>query len=224
MNISENLKKIKDSIQEQVTLIAVSKFKPVEEIQAVYDAGQRCFGENKAQEMSAKYPQLPQDIEWHFIGHLQSNKVKYIAPFVTLIHSVDSYKLLKTINKEAVKNNRMIDCLLQFYIAEEETKFGFSFDEVVEMLTDEHFKDLKNIRIKGVMGMATFTDNQSQVRKEFNHLKSIFYQLKIKYFSNEKSFKELSMGMSEDYLIAIEAGSTMIRIGSAIFGERVYQK
>ncbi|MDD4847388.1 MAG: YggS family pyridoxal phosphate-dependent enzyme [Bacteroidales bacterium] len=224
MDILENIKKIKNSIPENVKLIAVSKFKSVEDIQAAYDAGQRCFGENKAQEMSAKYPQLPQDIEWHFIGHLQTNKVKYIVPFVTLIHSVDNYNLLKIINKEAIKNNRIIDCLLQFHIAEEETKFGFNFQEVEEMLKDEQFKTLQNIRICGVMGMATFTDDQPEIRKEFSSLKSMFYKLKIKYFAEKSYFKELSMGMSDDYLLAIEEGSTMIRVGSAIFGARNYQK
>lgn len=224
MDILENIIKIKNSIPENVKLIAVSKFKSVEDIQAAYDAGQRCFGENKAQEMSAKYPQLPQDIEWHFIGHLQTNKVKYIVPFVTLIHSVDNYNLLKIINKEAIKNNRIIDCLLQFHIAEEETKFGFNFQEVEEMLKDEQFKTLQNIRICGVMGMATFTDDQPEIRKEFSSLKSMFYKLKIKYFAEKSYFKELSMGMSDDYLLAIEEGSTMIRVGSAIFGARNYQK
>lgn len=224
MNIAENIKKIRETIPDSVKLIAVSKFKPVEDIQVAYNAGQRCFGENKAQEMSAKQPQLPNDLEWHFIGHLQTNKVKYIAPFVTLIHSVDNYNLLNIINKEAIKNNRILDCLLQFHIAEEETKFGFNFDEVVSMLNDTNFNELKNIRICGVMGMATFTDDQSQIRKEFSNLKSIFYKLKIKYFAGKQEFKEISMGMSDDYLIAVEEGSTMIRVGSAIFGARDYQK
>lgn len=224
MNIEENLKRIKDSIPENVKLIAVSKYKPVEDIQIAYNAGHRCFGENKAQEMGLKFPLLPKDIEWHFIGHLQTNKVKFIAPFVKLIHSIDNFNLLKITNKEAEKNNRIIDCLLQFHIAEEETKFGLDLKESMEILKNPELKELKNIRICGVMGMATFTENQTQIRKEFNHLKNIFLKLKIQYFSNKKEFKEISMGMSEDYLIAIEEGSTMVRIGSSIFGARNYSQ
>lgn len=187
-----------------------------------YRQGQCAFGENKVQEMVAKYEMLPKDIEWHFIGHLQTNKVKYIAPFVYLIHGVDSFKLLKSIDKEAGKINRIIPCLLQFHIAEEETKFGFSMEEATEMLSSEEFKLIENVRISGVMGMATYTENENQIRKEFSHLKTIFNQLKMAYFSDFPAFKEISMGMSGDYQIAVEEGSTMVRIGSTIFGERFY--
>lgn len=187
-----------------------------------YRLGQRAFGENKVQEMVAKYEMLPKDIEWHFIGHLQTNKVKYIAPFVYLIHGVDSFKLLKSIDKEAGKINRIIPCLLQFHITEEETKFGFSMEEATEMLSSEEFKLIENVRISGVMGMATYTENENQIRKEFSHLKAIFNQLKMAYFSDFPAFKEISMGMSGDYQIAVEEGSTMVRIGSTIFGERFY--
>lgn len=220
MNIKENLEKLRQYIPKKVKLVAVSKYKPVETILEAFQAGQHIFGENKAQELSAKQALLPSGIEWHFIGHLQSNKVKYIAPFVTLIHSVDSLKLLKEINKQAVNNQRVIDCLLQFHIAEEETKFGFSLLEAEAMIGNPEFSNFKNIRICGVMGMATFTDDQSQVRKEFRHLHNIFQQLKKKYFIDIEYFKEISMGMSGDFQTAIEEGSTLVRIGTAIFGER----
>ncbi|MBI9035610.1 MAG: YggS family pyridoxal phosphate-dependent enzyme [Bacteroidales bacterium] len=222
IKIGENLNAIKLTIPEHVQLVAVSKTKPVEYIQAAYDAGQRVFGENKAQEMNAKHSQLPSDIQWHFIGHLQTNKVKYIAPFASLIHGVESLKLLKEINKQGAKNERIIDCLLQFYIAEEETKFGLDYEEASELLCSEAFVQMKNIRIVGVMGMATYTEDQDQIKHEFSKLKSIADQLKVEFFASSDDFKEVSMGMSGDYELAIEQGSTMVRIGSAIFGERNY--
>ncbi len=203
-------------------LVAVSKTHSVEEIMEAYQTGQRCFAENKAQELSAKQPLLPSDIEWHFIGHLQSNKVKYIAPFVSLIHSVDSLKLLQVIDKEASKNGRTISCLLQFHIAEEDTKFGLDIEEAEEILESKAYRELKNISIAGIMGMATFTDDYDQVRREFRHLKAIFDQLKGKYFAHDPAFREISMGMSDDYKIAISEGSTLVRIGSSIFGARIY--
>ncbi len=203
-----------------VRLIAVSKFQAVEALLEAYQAGQRDFGENKAQECSGKAPQLPDDVRWHFIGHLQTNKVKYIAPFVTLIHSIDSLKLLIEVNKEAQKNGRVIDCLLQFHIALEETKFGLSLEEAIELLNSTEYKELQNIRIIGVMGMASFIDDMNKVRAEFAQLKSSFDFLKNNFFIEHKEFCELSMGMSHDYQIAIEEGSTMVRVGTAIFGER----
>ena len=201
-------------------LIAVSKTKPDWAILELYNKGQRAFGENKAQELAAKYEQLPKDIEWHFIGHLQTNKVKYIAPFVRCIHSIDSIKILKEVNKQAAKNGRVIDCLLQFHIAEEESKFGLDEKEAEVLLASPAASKFENVRITGVMGMATFTDNLEQVRREFKHLKSIFDQLKKAFFSDKEYFKEISMGMSGDYEIAVEEGSTMVRIGTLIFGER----
>lgn len=222
MSIAENIILIKSNLPESVQLVAVSKTKPAELLMEAYQQGQRTFGENKVQEMVAKYEMLPKDIEWHFIGHLQTNKVKYIAPFVHLIHGVDSFKLLKSIDKEAGKVNRILPCLLQFHIAEEETKFGFSMEEAVEMLSSDEFKQLENVRISGVMGMATYTEDENQVRKEFSHLKGIFNQLKTEYFPEFSDFKGISMGMSGDYQIAVEEGSTMVRIGSTIFGERFY--
>ncbi|NVO03292.1 MAG: YggS family pyridoxal phosphate-dependent enzyme [Bacteroidetes bacterium] len=220
MSIQENLIEIKKTIPDFVKLIAVSKTKPNEDILLAYNSGQRVFGENKAQELSEKYQELPKDIEWHFIGHLQTNKVKFIAPFVSLVHSIDSIKLMEDINKEAKKNNRIIDCLMQFHIAEEDTKFGFDFNEASRLLNSNIFASLENIRIIGVMGMATYTDNEVQIRKEFQNLKLIFDQLKSEIFKDNISFKEISMGMSDDYQIAIEEGSTMVRIGSSIFGTR----
>ena len=220
--IKENLYIVKASVPSNVTLIAVSKTKPVSDLQEAYDAGQRIFGENKALEMRDKHQVLPNDIQWHFIGHLQTNKIKYIAPFVTLIHAIDSLSLLEAVNKEAAKNNRVIDCLLQFHIAQEETKFGLDMEEAKSMLESENYKNLNNINICGVMGMATFTDNAAQVRDEFKNLKNIFETLKENYFKENDSFKEISMGMSDDYLIAIEEGATMVRVGSKIFGARNY--
>ena len=221
MNI-EKYDEIRASLPAGVRLVAVSKFKPAEDIHALYQHGQRLFGENHAQEMRDKHAQLPQDIEWHFIGHLQTNKIKYIAPYVSLIHSIDSFPLLKEVNKAAVKNGRVIPCLLQFHIADEETKFGFSLEECEEMLQSPDFQELGNVAIHGVMGMATFTDDHDQVRREFHHLHNIFDKLKTNYFAQNPDFKELSMGMTDDYPIAIEEGSTLIRIGSAIFGPRNY--
>lgn len=220
--IKENLNIVRATVPSNVTLIAVSKTKPVSDLQEAYDAGQRIFGENKALEMRDKHQVLPDDIQWHFIGHLQTNKIKYIAPFVTLIHAIDSLSLLEAVNKEAVKNDRIIDCLLQFHIAQEETKFGLDIEEAKSLLESEIFKNLKNINICGVMGMATFTDNAAQVRNEFKNLKNIFETLKENYFKDNGSFKEISMGMSDDYPIAIEEGATMVRVGSKIFGARNY--
>lgn len=202
------------------TLIAVSKTKPTKQIMQMYDRGQRIFGENRVQELLEKYESLPKDIQWHLIGHLQTNKVKYIAPFVHMIQSVDSFKLLEEINKQAAKHKRTISVLLQFHIAEEDSKFGFALNDLVELIDKESFKDLKNIRLAGVMGMATFTDDMDQVRLEFSLLKHIFTQLKNQYFDNSPHFKEISMGMSGDFRIAIEEGSTMVRIGSLLFGGR----
>jgi len=222
LSITAQLNKLKKSIPDQVKLVAVSKTKPIEDILEAYKAGQRHFGENKAQEMETKHQQLPADIVWHFIGHLQTNKVKYIAAFVSLIEAVDSLKLLKEINKQAAKNNRVIPCLLQFHIAEEDTKFGLDRDEAAALLESEAFKKMKNIQIVGVMGMATFTDDMNQVHREFKHLKTIFEWLKSEYFSDENSFREISMGMSGDYPVAIDEGATIVRVGSLIFGERNY--
>ncbi len=216
MSISENIKHITSQIPENVTLIAVSKTKPNEMLLEAYESGQRHFGENYVQELVDKEAQLPKDIHWHFIGHLQSNKVKYIAPFVYLIHGVDSFSLLKEINKQAQKNNRVIDCLLQIYIAQEETKFGLDFKEASEILNSVEFKELKNIQIKGFMAMASNTENEVQIRKEFKSLKEFSKQF--------PDYNTLSFGMSGDYLLAIEEGSTMIRVGSSIFGERNYTK
>ncbi len=222
MNIIENLSKILEEIPPHIKLVAVSKTKPNEDILSAYNAGFQIFGENKAQELNRKYSELPKDIEWHFIGHMQTNKVKYIAPFVSLVHSVDSLKLLIEINKQALKNDRVIDCLLQFHIATEATKFGFDLEETYGILDLKEYQELKNIRICGVMGMATYTSDLTVVRNEFRKLKDIFESLKSKYFVREESFKEISMGMSGDYEIAIEEGSTLVRVGSAIFGERNY--
>ena len=218
MAIQSNLNSIKAILPENVTLVAVSKTKPVSDLMQAYEAGQRIFGENKIQEMAEKWEEMPKDIEWHMIGHVQTNKVKFMAPFVSLIHGVDSLKLLQEINKQALKNNRIIDCLLQIYIAEEESKFGLNENELNELLSSSELKEFKNIRILGLMGMATFTENQNQIKKEFTHLKSIFDSIKEK---NELEFlSTISMGMSGDYQIAIECGSTMVRIGSSIFGGR----
>ena len=221
MSIKENLLKIKSTLPDNVTLVAVSKTKPVSDLMEAYDAGQRIFGENKIQEMTEKWEAMPKDIEWHMIGHVQTNKVKFMAPFVSLIHGVDSLKLLQEINKQAQKNNRIIDCLLQIYIAEEESKFGLDEEELKEIL---HFvqndkEGMKNIRIVGLMGMATFTNNQNQIKKEFTHLKSIFDKFQPLNTKNCQ-LNTISMGMSGDYPLAIACGSTMVRIGSSIFGGR----
>lgn len=222
MNIAENITQVQNELPEGVRLVAVSKFHPNEAIEEAYRAGQRIFGESKVQEMTAKYESLPKDIEWHFIGHLQTNKIKYIVPYVALIHGIDSYKLLAEVNKHAVKANRIVDCLLQLHIAREETKFGFSFDECREMLASGEWKALRNIRICGLMGMATNTENAEQIKAEFCSLNSFFQEVKSNWFADSESFKELSMGMSHDYREAIAAGSTLIRVGSKIFGERIY--
>ena len=224
MSIAENLKTLRDELPKEVTLIAVSKTKPIELLEEAYQAGQRQFGENKAQEMALKAPQLPNDVEWHFIGHLQTNKVKMIAPVVHTIHSIDSLKLLTEINREAAKANRTIRCLLQFHIATEETKFGLDEAEAHELMKHTLGSDFKNIIISGVMGMATYTDNQQTIRTEFRRLHEIFTTLKSTYFAADDRFKEISMGMSGDYKTAVEEGSTCIRIGTAIFGERNYIK
>ena len=218
MSITQNLNNIKSQLPENVTLVAVSKTKPVADLMETYNAGQLIFGENKIQEMAEKWEQMPKDIQWHMIGHVQTNKVKYMAPFVSLVHGVDSFKLLKEINKQAAKNNRVIDCLLQVFIAEEETKFGLDEDELNEILkqVQNDKESYKNIRIVGLMGMATFTDNQNQIEKEFKHLKVIFDKLKTENYQ----LNTLSMGMSGDYKLAISCGSTMVRIGSSIFGGR----
>lgn len=220
MSIKKNLLEIKSSLTENVTLVAVSKTKPVSDLMEAYEAGQRIFGENKIQEMAEKFEQMPKDIEWHMIGHVQTNKVKFMASFVRLVHGVDSLKLLEEINKQALKNNRVIDCLLQVHIAEEETKFGLNETELNDLLQSEVFKKLQNIKITGLMGMATFTDNQEQIKKEFLHLKSIFNSLAPTQKSENCNLKTLSMGMSGDYQLAIDCGSTMVRIGSSIFGTR----
>nr|WP_294790868.1 YggS family pyridoxal phosphate-dependent enzyme [uncultured Mucilaginibacter sp.] len=222
MSIADNINNLKSQTDNQkVTLVAVSKTKTVAEVMEAYEAGQRVFGENMVQELVEKQEQLPKDIEWHLIGHLQSNKVKYIAPFIAMIQSVDSLKLLQEINKQALKSNRVIDCLLQIYIADEETKFGLGFDEAIELLRDEEFSTLKNIRIRGVMGIATNTDKEKQLRDEFYELKVFFEGLKQSFFRKDNCFDTVSMGMSSDYEIAIEQGSNMIRVGSTIFGGRV---
>ena len=220
MSVKENLIQLKNSLPVHVTLVAVSKTKPNAMITEAYEAGQRDFGENYVQELVDKQEQLPKDIHWHFIGHLQSNKVKYIAPFVYLIHGVDSVKLLQEINKQALKNNRTINCLLQIYIAQEETKFGFSFEECETFLRSDLFSQLKNIKILGFMAMASNTEDEAQIRKEFRSLK----EFATKSLIFNPSSLILSYGMSSDYKIAMEEGSTMIRIGSSIFGERSYSK
>ena len=219
MSIALNLNIIKSTLPENVTLVAVSKTKPVSDLMQAYEAGQRIFGENKIQEMTDKWEEMPKDIQWHMIGHVQSNKVKFMAPFVSLIHGVDSLKLLQEINKQALKNNRIIDCLLQIHIAEEETKFGLDENELNELLSSSEFIEMKNIRILGLMGMATFTDDQNQIKKEFTHLKSIFDSIQ-KIETENLQLNTISMGMSGDYQLAIDCGSTMVRIGSSIFGGR----
>lgn len=220
MSIKNNLLEIQATLPEHVTLVAVSKTKPVADLQEAYDAGQRIFGENKIQEMAEKSELLPKDIAWHMIGHVQTNKVKFMAGFVSLIHGVDSLKLLEEINKQALKNNRTIDCLLQMHIAEEETKFGLNEEELETLLASPSFQELNNIRISGLMGMATFTENKEQIRKEFLYLKTVFDALALRPKTSNFAPETISMGMSGDYQIAIECGSTMVRIGSSIFGNR----
>ncbi|MFM6976950.1 MAG: YggS family pyridoxal phosphate-dependent enzyme [Sphingobacteriaceae bacterium] len=223
MSIEANLIALKNELDPiKVKLVAVSKTKPMADLQEAYRAGQRIFGENVVQELVQKYEELPKDIEWHLIGHLQTNKVKYIAPFISLIHSVDSLKLLMEINKQAEKHQRVIDCLLQIHIADEDTKFGLDFDEIIELLRSPEYENLKNIRIVGLMGIATNTDNLKKISEEFYELNTFFKGLKESFFRKEDSFKEISMGMSSDYKLAVEKGSTMVRLGSTIFGERNY--
>lgn len=221
MSIADNIIKYKTELESRgARLIAVSKNHPIEEVKEAYDAGQRVFAENLVQEMVDKQQQLPSDIEWHLIGHLQSNKVKYIAPFVQMIHSVDSLKLLKEIEKQAKKNNRVIDCLLQIYIADEDSKFGMEYDEAIELLRSEDYQDMQHVRIRGLMGMATNNVSDKQVQTEFEELSVLFDGLKQSFFSDQPDFNELSMGMSADYKLALEEGTTMVRIGSSIFGAR----
>ncbi len=222
MDIQANLKEVLDQLPEGVRLVAVSKFHPNEAIEEAYKVGQRIFGESREQELSTKYETLPKDIEWHFIGHLQTNKVKYIAPYIAMIHAVDSYKLLAEIDKQAAKYNRVIPCLLEIHIAQEESKYGFTFDTCRQMLEEGGWKQLKHVCIAGVMGMGTNTDDEKEVEKEFSSLADFFKSLKQDYFSQTDSFKEISMGMSHDYQIAIKCGTTLVRVGSKIFGERIY--
>ncbi len=223
MSIKDNIQHfVEKEIPSHVKLIAVTKTKPVETILDAYNSGYKIFGENKAQELVQKYEALPKDIEWHMIGHLQSNKVKYIAPFVSMIHGVDKFKLLKVIDKEGRKNKRKIDCLLQFHIAKEETKFGLDLNEAEDFLSSPEFNDLEYVNVRGIMGMATFTENTELIRNEFKELVHIFNELKKQFFSQKEDFTEISMGMSNDYKIAVEEGSTMVRIGSLLFGPRNY--
>lgn len=221
-HIQTEIHRIQAELPESTQLVAVSKYHPIEALQEAYEAGQRIFGESKVQEMTTKYEALPKDIQWHFIGHLQTNKIKYMAPFVTLIHGVDSYKLLAEINKQAIKVGRTIPCLLQIHIAQEETKFGFSMDECRTMLEAGEWRTLNNVHISGVMGMATNTDDEAQIEREFENLSDFFLEIKETHFKDTPEFKEISMGMSDDYPLAIRHGSTLIRVGSRIFGERVY--
>ncbi|MEA4982760.1 MAG: YggS family pyridoxal phosphate-dependent enzyme [Paludibacter sp.] len=222
MSVAQNLKFIKKNIPENVTLVCVSKFHPETALMEAYNAGERVFGESRVQELTEKYNHLPKDIQWHFIGHLQTNKVKFIVPFVSLIHGVDSFKLLAEINKQAEKINRKINCLLQVHIATEESKFGFSAEELMELFESKNIRSLEFINVRGLMAMATFTDNQEQIKNEFLGLKKLFEMIKENYEVNNSDFSEISMGMSDDYKLAIQAGSTMVRIGSSIFGHRVY--
>lgn len=220
--IAESIRQIRSELPAGVRLVAVSKFHPNEAIEEAYRAGQRIFGESKVQEMTAKHDSLPQDIEWHFIGHLQTNKVKYIVPYVALIHGIDSFKLLAEVDKQAAKAGRRVDCLLQLHIAREETKFGFSFDECRQMLAEGQWRQLQHVRLCGLMGMATNTDNTTQIKEEFESLSQFFREVKATWFADDDAFRELSMGMSHDYHEAIAAGSTLVRVGSKIFGKRIY--
>lgn len=220
--IQANLKEVLSELPAGVRLVAVSKFHPNEALEAAYAAGQRIFGESHVQGMTQKYETLPKDIEWHFIGHLQTNKVKYMAPYVSMIHAIDSYKLLAEVDKQAAKVNRIIPCLLQIHVAQEETKFGFTFDECRELLEAGEWKTLKNIHIAGIMGMASNVDDNEQIKSEFCSLNRFFKEIKQAYFADSEDFKEISMGMSHDYPLAVEAGSTLVRVGSKIFGERNY--
>lgn len=221
-DIQRNLKEIADRLPERTRLVAVSKFHPVQAIEEAYAIGQRIFGESKVQELEGKHAQLPADIEWHFIGHLQTNKVKYIAPYIAMIHAVDSYKLLAEIDKQAAKAGRNIPCLLEIHVAQEESKYGFSFEACRRMLEEGEWKSLRHITIAGIMGMATFTDDVQVIQREFQSLKDFYDELKTTFFKGEASFCELSMGMSDDYPEAVKCGSTLVRVGSKIFGNRIY--
>lgn len=220
--IATNLKKVLADLPEGVRLVAVSKFHPVEELREAYDAGQRIFGESQVQELQRKVAAMPSDVEWHFIGHLQTNKVKYLAPYVSMIHAVDSLKLLREIDRQAAKNDRVIDVLLELHIAEEETKYGFSPSDCRELLASGEWRELRHVRICGLMMMATYTDDTKQIRLEMEQAQRLFHELKANYFAEEPSFCERSWGMSHDYKIALETGATLVRIGTTIFGERVY--
>lgn len=221
-DIQLHLKEILAELPPQTRLVAVSKFHPAEAIREAYDMGQRIFGESKVQELTGKYESLPKDIEWHFIGHLQTNKVKYIAPFVNMIHAVDSFKLLCEIDKQAAKVNRVIPCLLEMHVAQEESKFGFTFEECRALLAEGEWKNLSHVSIAGIMGMASYTDDLHQIQQEFQSLSDFFKELKNSYFSGNSQFCELSMGMSHDYPEAVKRGSTLVRVGSKIFGDRIY--
>lgn len=221
-NIAANLKKVLATLPDGVRLVAVSKFHPVEELMEAYDAGQRIFGESHVQELQRKIMEMPTDVAWHFIGHLQTNKVKYLAPYISMIHAVDSMKLLQEIDRQAAKNNRVIDVLLELHIAEEATKYGFSPDECRELLSEGAWRDLKNVRICGLMMMATYTDDTAQIRREMETAQRLFDEFKSEFFADEMAFSERSWGMSHDYPIAVETGATLVRIGTTIFGERNY--
>lgn len=220
MSVAEQITRLQKELPKGVNLLAISKYQPIEAIQEAYDAGQRMFGENHIQEMAAKAAVLPKDIQWHFTGHVQTNKIKYMAPFVSLVHAVDSFRLLREIDKHAAKHNRSIDCLLQIHIAQEDTKYGLTIDECRQLLANEPWRELEHVRITGLMAMGSNTDDMEQVRREFRQMKNLFDELKEKYFANAPSFNQLSEGMTDDYPIAIEEGSTIVRIGSMIFGER----
>ncbi len=222
MSIASQIQQLRSSLPEGVSLLAISKYQPIEALQEAYDAGQRLFGENHIQEMAAKAAVLPKDIEWHFTGHVQTNKIKYMAPFVSLIHAIDSFRLLREIDKHAAKHNRVIDCLLQIHIAQEETKYGLTMEECRQLLATEPWRELQHIRITGLMAMGSNTDDMDQVRSEFRQMSHLFEELKTTYFADESSFAQLSEGMTDDYPIAIEEGSTIVRIGSMIFGNRGY--
>lgn len=222
MSIADNLKQVLAELPQGVRLVAVSKFHPNEAIEEAYQAGQRIFGESKVQEMTAKYETLPKDIEWHFIGHLQTNKIKYMMPYVAMIHGIDTYKLLTEVNKQANKANRVVSCLLQIHVAQEETKFGFSPEECRDMLSSGGWKELTHVRICGIMGMASNTDDTEQINREFRFLNRLFQEIKSTWFIHSEYFRELSMGMSHDYHEAMAAGSTLVRVGSKIFGDRNY--
>lgn len=222
MSIAEQITRLRHELPSKVSLLAISKYQPIEAIQEAYDAGQRMFGENHIQEMATKAATLPKDIEWHFTGHVQTNKIKYMASFVNLIHSVDSFRLLREIDKHAAKHNRIIDCLLQIHIAQESTKYGLTIEECHQLLESEPWKELQHVRIVGLMAMGSNTENMTQVRNEFHRMKQLFDEIKDTYFTNDPSFCHLSEGMTDDYPIAIQEGSTIVRIGSMIFGDRNY--